>query len=250
MKKRVIPILTVENNRLVKTVKFKDRIYLGDPLNAIKVFNDKMVDELIILDIGKKIPDQINYKFLKNIADECFMPLTYGGGIASVKSAAKVFELGFEKICLQTAALSNTKLITELANQFGSQSIVCSVDILLDWKKTYCIYNYNLKAKYNNPNKIIRSFVDSGAGEIVINSINRDGLQSGPEFNLINSLEFFEVPIIYVGGISSLDDMNLVFEKKIDAIGAGAYFSLKKPHNAVLISYLHEHDFNYLDNIT
>ena len=133
LKKRIIPILLIENKNLVKTINFKNKIYVGDPLNAIKIFNEKFVDELIILDINQnKTENKIDFQFLKDLFSECFIPVTYGGGISKLADADKILKLGVEKICLNSAVLENKNIIKEFAKNFGSQSIVASIDIKKD----------------------------------------------------------------------------------------------------------------------
>jgi cyclase len=247
MRKRVIPLLTIENGKLIKTVKFNKKIYLGDPLNTIKIFNDKEVDELILLDIGvRKYNYSINYKLLKKIAEESFMPLTYGGGISNIDDARRIFEIGFEKISIQTAALNNSKLITDLSKEFGSQSIVCSIDIKLNWFNKYVLLNPHIKNKIKFHNSLIHDLENAGAGEIIFNCVDRDGTQSGPDLKFIDLLDEFNLPIIYVGGVSSISDIKSLFLVGIDAVAAGSFFTLQKPHNALLVKYLVDSEFQYL----
>ena len=134
LKKRIIPSLLLDNRRLVKTIKFKEKKYIGDPLNAIKIFNEKFVDELIILDINSnKSKFGIDYEFLKDLFSECFVPVTYGGGISTVEEADKIFKLGVEKVSLNSSVLQNKKILNNFVKKFGSQSIVINIDI----KKTF-----------------------------------------------------------------------------------------------------------------
>lgn len=141
LKHRVIPALLLKNTGLVKTVRFKNPKYVGDPINAIRIFNDKEVDELMVLDIlASKERRDPNYELIEQIAGECFMPLCYGGGIRSLDQAKRIFSLGVEKICLQTAVLDNLEIISDIADRFGSQSVVVSVDIKRDWLGRYHLY--------------------------------------------------------------------------------------------------------------
>ena len=187
LKHRIIPALLISNGGLVKTQKFKNPKYVGDPINAIRIFNDKEVDELIVLDISaSKKGREPDYSMIEQFAGECFMPLAYGGGVRSVHQAKKIFALGVEKICLQTEALINPRLVKDLANEFGSQSIMVSIDIKRNWlgkAKVYCASNN--KSFLLNWLKLIMDLVDMGAGEVLLNSVDRDGTLSGPDLNLI-----------------------------------------------------------------
>ena len=135
LKHRVIPCLLLKNNGLVKTIKFDNAKYVGDPINAIKIFNDKEVDELIVLDVmASKECQEPNFDLIEQFASECFMPLCYGGGIKNLEQAHRLFDIGIEKISIQTSAIENLSFITRLANRFGSQSIVVSIDVKKNWR--------------------------------------------------------------------------------------------------------------------
>ena len=238
--KRVIPVLSIIDGELVKTKKFKNPTYIGDPLNAIKIFNEKEVDEIIVLDIrASKINGEPNYRLIADLAGECFIPLTYGGGIKSIDEAKRLFSLGIEKICLQSSVLLNPDFIRELVGYFGSQSIVISVDIKRDWLRRPKIFR--AKDAKNLPEnwwQVINQCVDAGAGEIFLNSVEKDGTLSGPDLEIIRKIGMsFKIPIIACGGISSLSDMTAAFEAGADAVAAGAFFVFHGPHRAVLITY-------------
>tara|TARA_B100000989_G_scaffold233385_2_gene180187 strand:+ start:15893 stop:16648 length:756 start_codon:yes stop_codon:yes gene_type:complete len=245
LKKRVIPILLLNNERLVKTIKYKNPQYVGDPINAVKIFNEKKVDEIIILDITRKKNININYTTIKNLADECRMPFSYGGGIVSVEQVEKLFSIGVEKVVLNTSILKEYKLIKDLSYNFGSQSIVVAIDInlnifnkikLFNWK-----YNKNLK---KNIDAHIRNCLINGAGEILINLVYKEGTLSGFDYSIFDFINFdLNVPIIVNGGINSFEEIKTILENnKIDAIGIGAKFIYYGPHRAVLISYINEKD--------
>lgn len=240
LKNRVIPSLLLKNNGLVKTKKFKDPVYVGDPINAIKIFNEKEVDELMISDIlASKENCEPNYDLIEQIAGECFMPLAYAGGIKRVDQAKRIFSLGVEKICIQTAAYENPRIITDLADRYGSQSIMVSIDIKRNWLGKYEIFSAAKgKAVSGNWINLLIDLVKAGAGEVLINSVDRDGTLLGPDLELIkNASECTDVPLIAVGGISSLSDIKEAFEAGANAVSAGAFFVFHGPHRAVLISY-------------
>jgi len=240
LKHRVIPALLLKNNGLVKTVKFKNPKYVGDPINAIRIFNDKEVDELVILDISaSKEGRDPNYTIIREIAGECFMPLCYGGGVRSLEQAKQIFSLGVEKVCLQTAALTNLELVSDIAARFGSQSVVVSVDIKRDWLGRYQLYRADIAKLVSAPwQKFIQNAVAAGAGEILLNAVDRDGTLAGPDLDLIRqSNHNLQVPLIALGGVGSLEDIRLAVAAGANAVAAGAFFVFHGPHRAVLITY-------------
>jgi cyclase len=247
LQKRLIPCLTLLNNSFVKTLNFKEPKYIGDPINTIKIFNEKFVDEIMILDIGAtKHGLEPNYKLLSDIASECFIPLGYGGGIRNLKDASKIIEIGFEKICLQSGVIKNSQLIYEISKKFGSQSCLVSVDVKKDLFGRYQIYNY-LSGTYYKDLKLecfLRKIINHGAGEIIINLVNNDGKRSGMDLKLIEKLSrLFSVPIIFVGGVGKLEHVKSAFKVGAKAVGGGSFFVLHGEHRAVLVSYPKEQDF-------
>lgn len=249
LKHRIIPSLLLKNNGLVKTLKFKDPKYIGDPINAIRIFNEKEVDELMVLDItASKERREPNYALIAEFAGECFMPLAYGGGVSTVDQASRLFELGVEKVCLQTAALDNPSIVSELTNRFGSQSVMVSIDVKRNWRGKIQLYGaadgkVRKEAWLDQTHRLI----DAGAGEVLLNAVDKDGTLAGPDLNLIreasNSLE---VPLITVGGISSLTDIKAAVEAGASAVAAGAFFVFYGPHRAVLIAYPKYNDLEAL----
>jgi imidazole glycerol-phosphate synthase subunit HisF len=237
---RVIPILLIEKGGLVKTVKFKNPKYVGDPINAIKIFNEKEVDELIVLDISaSKSGINPDYKAIENFASECFMPLCYGGGINNLEQAKTIFSLGVEKIAIQTSIIDNNNFIKSLADTFGNSSIVVSIDIMKNWRGAYNIYSFYRNRKLKRDWYIfLKEIVESGAGEILINSVDRDGTLLGIDQALISETsQAVNIPIIYCGGVGSLEDIKLAINKGASAVGAGSFFVFTGPHRAVLITY-------------
>ncbi len=243
LKKRIIPTLLLDNRQLVKTIKFSNPKYVGDPLNAIKIFNEKFVDELIILDINKKKNGLIDYTFLKDLFSECFVPVTYGGGILSLRDADAIFRLGVEKICINSAVLKNENIIKEFSSNFGSQSIVVSVDIYRDIFNRISIYSYEKNKKIRNLDlrEYLKKIENLGAGEILINSVNKDGTMTGMDLKLIElTSDVVNLPIIYTGGIGSINHIKDAFRYNISGVSGGSFFIFYGPHKAVLISYPHE----------
>jgi cyclase len=240
LKHRVIPCLLLSGAGLVKTLKFNNPIYVGDPINAIRIFNDKEVDELMLLDItASKTGGEPNYRLIEDVAGECFMPLTYGGGITSVEQAAKIFSLGVEKISIQTAILDDMHLITRIADRFGSQSIVVSIDVKRDWFNQPHLYSaaYSKQIRFHWLERL-QELVTAGAGELLLNAVDRDGTLDGPDLDLIRQAsEAVQVPLIAIGGVSSLTDIRAVVDSGASAVAAGAFFVFHGPHRAVLITY-------------
>lgn len=242
LRSRIIPCLLIQNKGLVKTVNFKDPKYVGDPINAVKIFNEKEVDELIVLDIdATKENKGPNLKMIKNLADECRMPFCYGGGITTVEQAVKIISLGAEKIALSYSALTNINLCREIGDIIGNQSVV----VVLDVKKKkifggYDIYTHNGTKKSNwKLNDLISKLEEIGIGEIVINSIDNDGLMQGYDLPLIESIrEKCSMPITVIGGAGSIQHIkDLISKFKIIGAAAGSLFVFKGKYKAVLISY-------------
>jgi len=244
LKKRIIPTLLLHKNNLVKTINFDNKKYIGDPLNVIKIFNEKFVDELIILDIGQNnIDDEIDYEFLKDLFSECFVPVTYGGGITSVQQADKILKLGVEKICLNSTALNNRGIIKDFAKNFGSQSVVIRTDVQKNMFNKYQIFNNRSNKFEKGLNFIdyISELEEFGAGEIIINSIDNDGVMKGMDINLIKiTKDITSLPIVYCGGIGSIEHIKEAFNYQISGVSAGSYFVFYGPHKAVLITYPHD----------
>jgi len=240
LKNRVIPCLLLRNGGLVKTLKFSDPKYVGDPINAIRIFNDKEVDELMVLDItASKENKEPNYDLIEQFASECFMPLCYGGGIKNKEQAQRIFTLGVEKVCIQTAALDNMKLVSDLAAQYGNQSILVSIDVKKDWLGKAKLYSAATgktlsKSWVEHMNEAIKA----GAGEIVLNAVDRDGTLKGMDLDLIKQAsKAIGVPLVAVGGAGSLQDIKAAIDAGASAVSAGAFFVFQGPHRAVLITY-------------
>jgi len=242
---RIIPCLLLVKNDLVKTVNFKNPNYIGDPINAVKIFNEKKADELFLLDIDATVKKyQPNFQLIKNIARESRMPICYGGGIKNLDQAKKIFNFGVEKIALSSIIFENNNIISDISNFSGSNSTV----VVLDIKKIeneYSIYTHNGKTKVNvDMIKLINQLEKLGTGEIVINSIDRDGSMKGFDFELIDSIiDKIHVPVTILGGAGSFLDLEKAV-KKYGSIGisCGSLFVYKGSRKAVLINYPKKED--------
>ncbi|WP_395803314.1 AglZ/HisF2 family acetamidino modification protein [Daejeonella sp.] len=241
LRPRIIPSLLVQDNGLVKTVNFRNPKYVGDPINAVRIFNDKGVDELAIFDIDATVlRREPNYSLIERLASQSMMPLCYGGGVKTVAQAQRIFSLGIEKIALSSAVLENPLLITEISERVGSQSVIVVLDVKKKLLGGYEIYTHNgKKATGINPIIFAEKAQRLGAGEIVINSIDKDGLMKGYDLDLIDKVrEKITVPMTVLGGAGSLEDMEKVIDKHgVIGVAAGSLFVFKGPYKAVLINY-------------
>lgn len=248
---RVIPVLLIKEGGLYKGVKFKKHKYVGDPINTVKIFNEKEVDELVLLDIYVTLENkEIDFSLIKQIASEAFMPLAYGGGIKTVEDARKLFSLGIEKVILNSAALKNPDLITELSNEFGSQSIVFSLDIKKDFLGNQKVYsNCGTRKMKGSPIEIANKMQEKGIGEIILNSIDREGTNKGYDLKLIHQLSSkLKIPTIALGGAGSISHMIDAKKSGAHGLAAGTIFVFQGPLNGVLITYLTKEEINYLNS--
>jgi cyclase len=249
LKHRVIPCLLLQNGGLVKTQKFANPKYVGDPINAIRIFNDKEVDELVVLDISaSKEKREPNYELIEQLASECFMPLCYGGGIRTIEQARTLFGLGLEKIAVQSAALEDLKLLTKISEQFGSQSVVVSVDVKKNWLGKHSLFmSASGKITSRSWQDYLMEAVEAGAGEIMLNAVDRDGLMQGMDIELIKVASAnVPVPLIAIGGAGCLADIKAAVEAGASAVAAGAFFVYQGPHRAVLITYPNYQELEHL----
>lgn len=238
---RVIPCLLLRNQGLVKTVKFKEPKYVGDPINSVKIFNDKEVDELIFLDITATVENKRPpFKLLSEIASECFMPLAYGGGIRSVEDIRDILGLGVEKVVINSHAVEDPSFIRRAADLFGSQSIVVSLDVKRSLFGRYELYTRGgTKSTGLDPVRFAVQMQDMGAGELFLNSIDRDGTQQGYDIDLVKRVTaVVGVPVIACGGAGRLEDFaDAVHKGGASAVSAGSFFVFQGKHRAVLISF-------------
>jgi cyclase len=242
LRARIIPCLLVRNGGLVKTRNFSNDKYVGDPINAVRIFNEKEADELIVLDIDastqRREPD---YKMIENLAAECRMPLCYGGGIKSIQQAKRIMGLGVEKVALSSAILVRPALVSEIAEQVGSQSVVAVLDVKRRaFGSSYHVYIHNGKEDTGMcPIEFAGQLESLGVGEIVINSIDNDGCMSGYDLGLPESIrKAVHVPMTVMGGAGSLKDLEKAVERfGVVGVAAGSMFVFKGTYRAVLISY-------------
>lgn len=239
--KRIIPCLLLRNNGLVKTVKFKDSTYVGDPINTVRIFNEKEVDELIFLDIdASKNKKEPPYEMIQNLASECFMPFAYGGGIQSLPQIEKIIKSGAEKIIINSQAYLKKGFVSEAVKQFGSSTIVVSIDVKKEFFKGEVVYILGgTKSIGKNPVEYSKQIEQEGAGEIFVNSIDKDGTMEGYDIELIKKVSgVVKMPIVACGGAGKLDDFRDVVKLGgASAAAAGSLFVFHGKRRAVLITY-------------
>lgn len=238
---RLIPCLLLEGDKLVKTTRFARSTYVGDPLNSLKIFNDKEVDELILLDIGAtRLGQPPNFDLIARIASECFMPVCYGGGIRCVADAERLISGGIEKIALNSAAIDRPKLIEEIAHRYGSSSVVVSINVKRSWARGLRVWHSGTRRSTGmRPLDWACQVAAMGAGEVLLYAVDRDGTFEGYDLPLIKMVaNAVPVPVIACGGASDLEDCRTAIIKAgASAAAAGALFVYKGPHRAVLINY-------------
>lgn len=253
LRSRITPVLLIHNNGLVKTVKFKDPKYVGDPLNAVRIFNEKEVDELMVIDIDRSsqglTPD---FDLIEKLALECRMPLCYGGGIKTPEQALRLVNLGVEKVAISSALINEPELAKEFSDAVGQQSVVAVLDIKKSgWSKKYKLFTINGKKEEKvDPFGLACELQSIGVGEIVINSIDNDGTMTGYDMKLNGSMrDMLDLPITFLGGAGSLTDIRQLIEA-FSPVGAaaGSLFVFKGKYRAVLINYPNEADKHSLYN--
>ena len=230
----------MSNDGLVKTQQFSKPKYVGDPINAIRIFNEKEVDELIVLDIDASTARRSpNFELIEQLAGACFMPLCYGGGITNLSDAKTLFGLGIEKVSMQTALATDKKLIRQIADLYGEQSVVVSMDIKHNWLGRAKIYSRSgVRFIEDDWRRQLVELVKFGAGEVLLNSVDRDGMRSGMDLELIREASnLVDVPVIAVGGVGSITDIKAATDAGASAVGVGSFFVFQGPHSAVLITY-------------
>ncbi len=242
LRPRIIPCLLMRKKGLVKTVRFRDAKYVGDPINAVRIFNEKEADELIVLDIDATAENASpDYAVIQKLAAECRMPLCYGGGIKTVEQVKTIIGLGVEKVALSAAAVQDPSLVSRIANEIGSQSVV----VVLDVKKVGSSERYQIATHNSNrdtgkcPVEFSRELQERGVGEIVLNSIANDGVMKGYDLALVRQVRaVVGVPITVLGGAGTLQDIGTLVEHfGVIGAAAGSMFVFKGPYKAVLINY-------------
>lgn len=238
---RVIPCLLLRDGALVKTIRFKKPQYIGDPLNAVRIFNEYEVDELLFLDISASIDlREPPFDFLKTIAGECFMPLGYGGGLRTTDHLKRLFAIGVEKAVINTAAFEDLSFISKAAELFGSQCVVVSIDAKKNmWGKYRATYKSGTKVSSYSPLDWAKQVENYGAGEILINSVDRDGVMGGYDLELVRQIaSAVKVPVVACGGAGSVADLGTaVNEGGAAAAAAGSIFVYQKRNRSVLINF-------------
>lgn len=241
MSVRVIPSLLISNGGLIKPVRFKDYKYIGDPINAVKIFNEKEVDEIAIIDIDATRDNRPpNIEKIREIASEAFMPLSYGGGITKIEEVKSLFYNGVEKVIINKSAHIKPALISETAKIFGSQGVIVSIDVKKNWIDGYKVYTDNGKKNTKlNPEAFAKQMQDLGAGEILLNNIDRDGTFQGYDTEVIKRVSSsISIPLIALGGAGSLNDFKMAVKAGASAVSAGSLFVfMKNSRNAILINY-------------
>ena len=241
LKARIIPALLLKDRSLVKTVKFKKFNYIGDPVNTCRIFNELEVDELVFLDIRASLNKrEPQYEILQEIANECFMPVSYGGGIKTMAQAEKIFRTGFEKIMINSTAFTNPKFITEAAKSFGSQSVIVSVDVKKNIFDKYQVCSYSATKTENiRPEEWLKEVESLGAGEILLTSVDREGTWSGFDLDLIKmATSQLRIPLIAHGGGGSLQDISAVVKKgNASAVALGSMVVYQRKGFGVLVNF-------------
>lgn len=255
LRPRIIPCLLIHNGGLVKTVNFRDPKYIGDPINAVRIFNEKEADELMVLDIDASAKNlKPNFELITKLAAECRMPLCYGGGVSSVEEAMTLVDLGVEKVAISSAIINEPSLLTEISKAVGVQSVVAVIDINKQkglFGKNYNVYTKNATTKHQiKLEDLLHQYESAGAGEIVVNSIDRDGLMGGYDIELAKKIKkSLKIPFTFLGGAGNHDDIkNLIKEVGIVGAAAGSLFVFKGKYRAVLINYLSNSEKNYICN--
>jgi cyclase len=240
LKSRVIPVLLLRNGGLVKGQRFKDHVYIGDPINAVKIFNEKEVDELVFLDIAATSqgadPD---FDLLADVSSQAFMPISYGGGITSPGMVEKLLKLGTEKAVINTSAFDDLDLIRDSSSIAGSQSIVVSIDVHRNMFGRYHVRTQNGRKKTKlNPVDYAKAVEEAGAGEIILCSINNEGMGIGYDLDLVNSVSAaVDIPVVASGGAGTLQHFKSAVANGASAVAAGSMFCFHGKHRAVLITY-------------
>ncbi|WP_447774280.1 AglZ/HisF2 family acetamidino modification protein [Aeromonas veronii] len=241
LKKRVIPVLLMKNGGLVKGEKFKKHKYVGDPINAVRIFNEKEVDELAFIDISAGIDGkELDYALIEDMASEAFMPIAYGGGIQRVEQVEKLFRLGVEKVIVNSAFHNDPSLIKKCSKIAGSQSIVIAIDVKKSLLGRYEVYTHNGTQKTGvNPVEYAKKAQLYGAGEILLTAIDREGLGQGVDLNLIQQVTTaVDIPVIAQGGVGNLDHIKQAVKVAgASAVAAGSFFTFHGKHRAVLLTY-------------
>lgn len=247
---RIIPVLLLKDKGLVKSVKFKDLTYIGDPINAVRIFNEKEVDEIILLDITASRDNRNpNFDLIAEIGSESFVPFAYGGGVSSIDHVKKIMYAGAEKIILNTSFIKETNFIKEVSEYIGSSSTVVSIDVKKNiWGKYKGFSHVTGKLLDSTPIELAKKAEQLGAGELFINSVDLDGMMTGYDIILLKEIcKAVTIPVVACGGAGKLTDLREVLQKaNVDAVAAGSLFVFHGKHKAVLISYPSKEEITYI----
>ena len=237
--KRIMPCLLLKDKRLVKTVKFKNPAYVGDPINAVKIYNDKEVDELVVLDITATEKGKIDFELLKDFTSECFMPLTYGGGVKKVEDFQHLYAIGIEKVVVNTLLIDNPEVVKEAANKYGNQSVVASIDVKRDLNGKFVIFSYANRDINMSFEEYLKYVLRLNVGEIFITSVDQEGTWEGFDNDLISNVNrLVEVPIIANGGCGNKEDLKTVlYDNDVQAAAIGSMAVYQKKNMGVLIRF-------------
>lgn len=244
LRPRIIPCLLVHQGGLVKTVKFADPKYVGDPINAVKIFNEKESDELIVLDIDASVNQvEPDYQLIEHLAAECRMPLCYGGGVRTAEQAKRIIGLGVEKVAISSAAIEDPGLVTTTADEIGRQSVVVVLDVQFKkglFRSGYNVFTHNATREHKaDVFELVSRMEQAGAGEIVVNSIDRDGMMGGYDLGLAEKIKTqLGIPVTFIGGAGHHEHLSALFNTcGVVGAGAGSLFVFKGKYRAVLINY-------------
>ena len=239
MRFRIIPTLQLQNHALVKSKKFAAHRHLGDPENIVRIFNELEVDELSIIDIStSKDKKEINYELISKITSECFMPLSYGGGITTSRQADRLFEIGIEKIVLNTVTFKDPILVENLSNRYGTQAIVASVDVVHTRRNKFKLFNH-INKRFHDETILghCKKLENLGVGEILLTDVHKDGAYSGYNLEMIRKVSSsLNIPVIASGGVRSISDMNAAISAGASAVAVGSLFVFHKENNGVLVN--------------
>ena len=241
---RYIPCLLLRGNVLVKTVNFKNPKYIGDPINTVRIFNEKEVDELLLLDVDATPKNKApNYKILAEIADECFMPLAYGGGIKTFEQAQKIFNIGFEKVAINSALHANLNLVTQISEVYGCQAVIGVIDVKKSFFGKYQVVSHSGHVKHEYcVSDWVKKLEDAGVGELLVTSVKNEGTWKGLDLELIKQItSISKVPVIAHGGAGSIDHLNAgIIQGGASAIAMGSMVVYQKKDFGVLVNFPHK----------
>lgn len=249
LRPRIIPVLLLKGRGLYKTVQFKNEKYIGDPINTVKIFNEKEVDEICILDINATPENrEPSLPLIREIASECFMPISYGGGVRSVEQVRSIFNSGVEKVVVNTLAYEAPDVLKQIVSYAGSSSVVVSIDVRKRLMRGCEVYvRSGTQGTKKSPVEFAREMEALGVGEIILHSIDREGTMQGFDLELVQQVaSAVNVPVIACGGAGSLEHFSQALASGASAVAAGSFFVYQGKHRAVLISYPNQGDFEKL----